>query len=45
MDNFEEFMKNEQIEKIEKFRYLNESAKKGETLFYRFFPDGAFSNQ
>lgn len=33
MDNFEEFMKNEQIEKIEKFRYLNESAKKGETLF------------
>lgn len=33
MDNFEEFMKNEQMGKIEKFRYLNESAKKGETLF------------
>lgn len=33
MDSFEEFMKNEQMGKIEKFRYLNESAKKGETLF------------
>ncbi|HBA98274.1 MAG TPA: lysophospholipase [Lachnospiraceae bacterium] len=33
MDNFEEFIKNEQMGKIEKFRYLNESAKKGETLF------------
>lgn len=33
MDSFEEFARNEQMGKIEKFRYLNESVKKGEILF------------
>ena len=33
MDSFEGFMKNEQKVKIESFRYLNESVKKGEILF------------
>ncbi len=33
MDAFKEFLKNEQMGKIERFRYLNESAKKGQILF------------
>lgn len=33
MDSFEEFARNEQMGKIERFRYLNESVKKGEILF------------
>ncbi len=33
MDSFEEFTKNEQMEKINRFRYLNESIRKGEILF------------